>query len=117
MRILIGLLVVCFGLVGQAGFSSETYNCSYFTQTDVGVTTTSTLMLQKNSMRRCLVFQNHAAAGASGTLIKFGSAHTGTEGYYLAGASTTWEPIHTPTGAIYMKSTAGGFSTTILEGK
>lgn len=96
---------------------AQFYNCGITTQTDLGFTTVSTLALAKNKDRKCLIFQNHAAAGSSVVYIKFNSAHTGTEGFVLAGASTTWEPIHVPIGDVYMKSVPGGYSVTIIEGR
>lgn len=88
-------------------------NCKIVTQTDWGVTTTSTFRVAANASRKCLWIKNHASSSV--LHIKFGSAHTGTEGLTIP-AATIWEPITPPTASIYFKAPAGTFSTTIIEG-
>lgn len=105
--ILVLLLVTSFA-------KAETYNCTYFTQTDVGATTVSVNFLPIRKDRRCIAIQNHS--GASTLYIKFDSAHTGTENLTL-GAGSTWEPVVIPVNKIYLRSSAGSVTTTILEGR
>lgn len=88
------------------------YNCKITSQVDRSATTSSTRVLASNPSRKCLVFQVH---GSSTVYIKFGSAHSGTEGISVSNAF--WEPVIIPTGAVYLKSSAGVVTTTVLEGE
>ena len=101
-------------LFSSSVFAGPINNCTFFTQTDFGATTVSTKALSAMPNRKCLILQNHNK-GASIVYVKFDSAHTGIEGFEM-GASTVFQPIYIPTNSIYLKSSAGGVSTTILEG-
>lgn len=116
MRFLTVFFLSLFFVVSS--LAAETYNCTYTRQQDYGVTATSTKAVVANARRRCLIIQNKATSGASTVLIKFGSAHTGIEGFFLPGNSTVFMPIPAPIGSIYLKAIpAGGFSTTVIEGE
>lgn len=88
--------------------------CTIVYQNDVGVNGTSSLQLKQNYSRKCLVIQNN---GSSTVLIKFSSAHTGTENFKLM-SGTRWDPTYVPINSIYMKSQDGVTTNTctILEG-
>ncbi len=109
MRFLLIALVV-FGV--ELAFAAPTYNCKITSQVDRSASGTSTKFLNSNPNRRCLVFQVH---GSSTVYIKFNSAHSGTEGISVSNAF--WEPVVIPTGAVYLKSSAGTVVTTVLEGE
>jgi len=92
--------------------SGGTVNCKITTQTDKSASTVSTKVLNADSTRRCLVIQNQ---GSSIVYIKFDSAHSSTENMQLAGGAI-WQPIIIPINAIYIKTSSGVVTTTILSG-
>lgn len=110
MKLLIALLILlpCVAFGQNAG-----YNCTIFTQTDFGATTVSTKILNKNSERRCLTFQNK---GQTIVFVKLDSAHVALEGVQVGG-TTLWEPIHIFTNPIFIKTNSGSATITVLEGK
>lgn len=110
-------LLFILSLLFVSAAQAQTYNCIVTRQTDFGTSTVSHIVLNKNAARRCLIVQNHAGSGSSVVYVKFGSAHTGTEGLVVAGNSTTWEAIHVPTGSMYLKAVPGGHSVTVIEGQ
>ncbi len=114
MKVLL-LAILIFSSSAFADMSLN--NCQMTTQTDFGATTVSTRALLNSPYRKCLIFQSKTTA----TLyIKFGSAHGTTsplEGFVMSGASTFWAPIPLPTNSIYIKSSAGIGTVTILEGR
>lgn len=109
MKTLIFILITVFTINAWASAP----NCKIVNQNDYAVTTVSTIRLAANATRKCLWVKNHASSSV--LHIKFGSAHTGTEGLTIP-AATIWEPITPPTSSLYFKAPAGTYSTTIIEG-
>lgn len=107
------LLFMFIVLFSVSAFSAGEQNCSIVTQTEFGATTVSVKALNARPYRRCLVFQVKSASTA---YIKFGGAHSGTEGISINGASTFWQPVIIPTNSVYIRSSAGAVPVTILEG-
>ena len=110
MKVILGLIFI-FSVSAQA---VQGDSCVITTQTDFGATTVSIRALSTSPYRKCLVFQ---MKGATTAYIKFGSAHTGTEGVAISGASTFWMPIIVPINSVYIKSSAGTVPVVILEGR
>lgn len=76
-------------------------------------TTVSVKVLDPNSNRKYFLFQNIGAASAS---VKFGSAHSGSEGVWVPSGGS-YEPLDPPIDSVYIKTAVGGSAYTILEGK
>lgn len=81
------------------------------TQTVVTATTTSTVALAENKERRYLLIQNN---GAVTVYVKFGAAHSGTEGVWII-AGGNYEPFQAPLESIYVKSASSTAAVTIIE--
>lgn len=82
------------------------------THTEESVDGTTGLHLAANPTRNYLLLQNK---GSASVYVKFGSAHSGTEGIELA-AGQSYEPIKAPADAIYMKSASGTQTVLTAEG-
>lgn len=106
MKLLLTVLILFSGL---AGASIDTVDIK--TQTVVSATTTSTLALATNKDRRYLLIQNN---GAVTVYVKFGSAHSGTEGVWIV-AGGNYEPYKAPLESIYLKSASGTADVTIIS--
>lgn len=107
MKLLLGIIVFF------AASPTFALSCRINAQTDVNATTVSVRILVASSDRKCVVIQNK---GSSTVYIKFGSAHSSTEAMQLA-SGATWEPLVIPVNSVYLKSSAGVVTTTVLEGK
>lgn len=83
------------------------------TLTTAATSTTSALAVAANSSRAYLIIQNR---GGVAVYVKFGSAHSGTEGIELA-AGVSYEPYKVPIDSIYLKAASGTPSVTIYEGE
>lgn len=81
-------------------------------QSDVTATTVSTSVAAAEPSRGYLLIQNK---GAVNVYLKFGSAHSGTEGILIVPGGN-WEPPQVPTDAIYLKSASSTAVVQILEG-
>jgi hypothetical protein len=82
------------------------------TQTEFAATTTSTLAVAANSIRNALIIDNRAAVAI---YVKFGSAHSATEGISIA-ANTYREFTKVPTDAIYIKTASSTGNVGIFTG-
>lgn len=109
MKNLIFILLMVFSV----SVFAASPNCKITTQTDVTVTTASTMALATASTRKCLIIKNQSSGSV--LHIKFGSAHSGTEGLTVP-AVTIWEPVTPPTGSVYLRSPAGVTTATVIEG-
>lgn len=109
MKLLIGLCLL-FSLSAFA----QTYNCKVTSQAEFVTSSSSTLVIQANASRRCLILDNKDATNA--VYIKFGSAHSGTEGLLLR-ANTRWEAIVPPAQSVYMKAAAGTPTVGFMSGQ
>lgn len=107
------LLLVSLFLFSCGANAEVAINCKITSQFDLTARPTSAILLNSKDERRCLVFQNQ---GASTVYIKFGSAHSGTENYALATA-TSWEPRVVPENSVYFRSASGSVVLTVLEGQ
>lgn len=83
---------------------AQAYNCKITSQADAAVITTSALIIAKQNNRKCLILENKDAA--INVYVKFGSAHSGTEGLLLR-ANTRWEAMIPPHEDVYLKSASG----------
>ncbi len=77
------------------------------------ITATSTKVLDANPKRNYLLIQNR---GTDGIYVKFGSAHSGTEGVVIP-AGGNYEPIKPMRDSVYIKASTGTQSVTTLEGQ
>ena len=82
-------------------------------QTNATVTTTSTKLVNANWARNYILIQN---LGTTNVLVKFGSAHSGTEGITIF-PSGNYEPFLVPVGDIYMRSSTSTDDVVIIEGE
>lgn len=82
------------------------------TTTDVSVTTTSQQHVATDSERKYLRVQNKDLAAS--VYVKTQSAHSGTEGIELK-PNGVWEPEVPPNDAVFMKSSAGTVTVSIVK--
>jgi len=102
------LLCLLWGISTWASLSGSVLSSQQF-QT---VTTTSTQYLALNISRAHLIVQNN---GSTNVLLKFGSAHSASEGLVIIPGGN-YEPNIPPTAAIFLKSASGSNSVVIIEG-
>lgn len=95
----------CFAVAG--GFA---VNLSSMVSQDA--TVTSAKYLDSNPKRNYLLIQNN---GSASVIIKFGSAHSGSEGIVIA-AGGNYEPIKPMRESLYIKSSTGTQAVVVLEG-
>lgn len=88
--------------------------CDIKTHIEQGQSTVSTRVLPRTPNRKCLIVQNQS--GASTVYLRFDNAHAGTEGVAIS-AGTKVEFMVVPINAIFLKSSAGIVTTTVIEGK
>lgn len=101
-------LLLLFSSVGHAAVGD---NSKVQSQTTVTATVTSTLGVAENKYRRYLILQN---VGSYTVYVKFGSAHSGTEGVWLVPGGV-YEPIKPPIGAIYFKSASSTSDVNVID--
>ena len=99
-------------LIFTISFQFASAQSFYATPTAGTATTTSTLALAQNTMRKYLIIQN---TGSNIISVKFGSVQSGTEGIWIVGGGS-YEPIVAPANSIYMKATSGTSDYTIIQG-
>lgn len=102
-------------LISSAAFA-QTYNCKVTVQSDVTTSTTSAtgVPLYANASRRCLILENKDAAIK--VYVKFGSAHSGTEGLVLQ-PNARWEAITPPGQSIFLKAASGTPVVGVISGQ
>ncbi len=82
-------------------------------QLELTATTTSTVALPLNLKRTYLLIINK---GAANILVKFGSAHSGTEGVVVV-PNGNYEPFKAPVDPVYIRSASGSQAMLVLEGQ
>lgn len=109
------ILIVLALLFAVNSFASGNANISQTKiqrQTTPALSTSSALVLAANPDRKYLVIQNTSAISV---YVKFGSAHSGTEGVLIT-AGGNYEPNEVPTDSVYAKSASGTPTLNIVEG-
>lgn len=84
------------------------------TQTEVATSTSSAIALAANPKRDYLMIINQDATNK--VYLKFGSAHAGAEKFVIIPALGNYEPFLTSRDSVYLESSAGTPTVTILEG-
>jgi len=85
------------------------------TLTTMTATTTSTLALAADTQRKYLIIQNRGASGSATVYVKFGSAHTGTEGIEIVPGGN-YEPYWAPYNSVYIESSTSTQQVQIYSG-
>lgn len=108
------VFLLIFGImVSQPALALYEHNTSITVQTNTTATTTSTKLVNANTARNYLIIQN---LGATNVLVKFGSAHSASEGITIFPGGN-YEPFMVPTGDIYFKAASGTPAIVIIEGE
>lgn len=79
----------------------------------VNATTTSTLALAANPLRKYLMIQNNGTAVVS---VTFNAAQTSTEGVQIV-AGGNYEPFKASADSVYLKASSGSQSVVLIEGQ
>lgn len=111
MKLILGF-VLLFSLSVYAN-THPNYCGKINTQSDVSVSTVSTLVLAENPNRRCLIIQNK---NSNKVWVKLDSAHSTSEGFELIQYGS-YDPSNVPTNAIYVKSSSGSSTVYVYEGE
>lgn len=107
MRFLLALLLVIPSF-------AQAYNCKITSQADAPIITTSALIIAKQNNRKCLIIDNKDSG--INVYVKFGSAHSGTEGLLLR-ANTRWEAMVPPHEDVYIKAASGTPTVGFMAGE
>lgn len=94
-------------------FAGSSNNNAQVTLTSATTSTSSAVALVANANRRSLYIQNTDASIT--VYLKFGAAHSGTEGIKLI-AGAVYEPAIPPIQSVYLKAASGTPVVTIYEG-
>jgi hypothetical protein len=107
MKKLIALLALIFS------FNAFAFNIGFYAQTEFTATTTSTLALPTNYVRKYVLIQNK---GSTTVYVSFGAASTSTNGVAVV-AGGNYEPLQSTTSSIWLMSASSTDNVVIVEGQ
>lgn len=113
MKLMLNIVMAVMAMVVSIpAFSAQSSQSAINRQLEVTATTTSNLVIGGHVKRNYLLVVNK---GTGPVLLKFVSAHTGTEGI-LVPAGGNYEPMRVPMDSLYIRSVSGSQLVSVTEG-
>lgn len=107
------VLVIILSLVSAQAFAG-TYNCNVTVQSDITLSTASSLIAVKNASRRCFILENKDSSIK--IYVKFGSVHSATEGIVLQ-PNARWEAVVPSGQSVFAKAASGSPVVGVISGQ